>query len=375
MSWLERKKGKAPVGVVQTRRSGGAPFGGLGGYVPLGQGEMALYRAIRENVPILDAAVVKLVRLCGGVKVICTPEGQDGLNRFLERVPTGWGQEGLQSFLDRYLDSMLVCGRAVGEIVLDPSCQEIVGLLSGRVEDIEIREGEHPLDCVLCLRDGVGQAKPLPWQDLLLFTPYQPESGHPYGVSLLRSTPALAQTLIKIYDATERNWERMGNPRFAVLCKDSGDGVAVRERCEQVAREWSRSMERRGDGSVCDFVAAGELDIKVIGADGQVLDSQATVRQILEQLVAKTGLPPFLLGLSWSSTERMSSQQADMLTSEITAIRRSLTPVVAKICRVWLRLHGLDDEVRVEWEDINLQDMVEEAHAELYRAQAKALEN
>lgn len=351
------------------------PFGGLGGYVPLGQGEITLYRAIRENVPILDAAVVKLVRLCGGVKVVCTPEGQAGLNRFLERVPTGRGQEGLQSFLDRYLDSMLVCGRAVGEIVLEPSGQEIAGLLCGRVEDIEIQEGEHPLDCVLCLRDGAGQAKPLPWQELLLFTPYQPEVGHPYGVSLLRSTPALAQTLVKIYDATERNWERMGNPRFAVLCKDSGDGVAARERCEQVAREWSRSMERRGDGSVCDFVAAGELDIKVIGADGQVLDSQATVRQILEQLVAKTGLPPFLLGLSWSSTERMSSQQADMLTSEITAIRRSLTPVVAKVCRVWLRLHGLDDEVRVEWEDINLQDMVEEAHAELYRAQAKALEN
>ena len=89
--------------------------------------------------------------------------------------------------------------------------------------------------------------------------------------------------------------------------------------------------------------------------------------------MAKTGLPPFLLGLSWSSTERMSSQQADMLTSEITAIRRSLTPVVARICRLWLRLHGFDDSVRVEWEDINLQDLVEEARAELYRAQTAAL--
>ena len=37
------------------------------------------------------------------------------------------------------------------------------------------------------------------------------------------------------------------------------------------------------------------------------------MRQILEQLVAKTGLPPFLLGLNWSTTERMSTQQADIL--------------------------------------------------------------
>lgn len=49
-------------------------------------------------------------------------------------------------------------------------------------------------------------------------------------------------------------------------------------------------------------------------------DSQVPVRQILEQLVARTGIPPFLLGLSWSSTERMSAQQADLMTSEITAL-------------------------------------------------------
>lgn len=62
----------------------------------------------------------------------------------------------------------------------------------------------------------------------------------------------------------------------------------------------------------------GDVDIKVIGADNQILDSEVPVRQILEQLIARTGIPPFLLGLSWSSTERMSTQQADMMTSEIS---------------------------------------------------------
>ena len=39
-----------------------------------------------------------------------------------------------------------------------------------------------------------------------------------------------------------------------------------------------------------------------------------------EQIVSRLGIPPFMLGLSWSSTERMSSEQSDMLTSEIWGI-------------------------------------------------------
>ena len=79
------------------------------------------------------------------------------------------------------------------------------------------------------------------------------------------------------------------------------------------------------------------------------------------------------MGLSWSSTERMSSQQADLMTSEITAIRRSLEPVVERICETFLRLRGWGGSVTVEWADINLQDQVEEARAALYRQQADNL--
>ena len=166
----------------------------------------------------------------------------------------------------------------------------------------------------------------------------------------------------------------MGNARFSVVYKPtSGDAQWARQRGEEIAREWQSAMQAGKNGNVRDFVAVGDVDIKVIGADNQVLDSQVPVRQILEQIVAKTGIPPFLLGLSWASTERMSAQQADMMTSEITALRRSLTPVVERICETWLRLHGYPAKARVEWEDINLQDLVEEARAELYREQAQAL--
>lgn len=375
MKWFEKKKptGKPPQ--VQLRDWEHHPFGILDQYVPLRSGEIALYRSIREAVPILDAAIWKLVRLCGGVQIRCgDPRAQQRLSRFLATVDTGRGQQGIQSFLDQYLDCMITCGQGVGEMVLDPQGKTIAAVLCADPALVEIWEGESPLDFRLCVRENGGEPKELPWQQLLLFTPFQPEAEHPYGVSMLRSMPFLTGVLLKIHQALGQNWERVGNLRFAVVCKpDENSPLSAQERGEQVASQWSQAMQSSRQGAVRDFVAVGDVDIKVIGADNQILDSEVPVRQILEQLVAKTGIPPFLLGLSWSSTERMSAQQADLLTSEITAIRRSLEPMLQRICRLWLRLGGYDDQVSIEWEDINLQDIVEEARAQLLHAQAEEI--
>jgi hypothetical protein len=126
-------------------------------------------------------------------------------------------------------------------------------------------------------------------------------------------------------------------------------------------------------GPVKDFIAVGDVDIKAIGADNQILDSDVPVRQMLEQIVAKLGIPPFLLGLSWSSTERMSYQQADILTSEIEFYRRAVEPVIRKICSLWLRMNGYADRFTIRWESITLQDITELAQSRLYDAQANKL--
>ena len=362
---------------VQLRSGGRSTFGRLESYVPLLDGETALYREVREAVPVVDAAILKIVRLTGGFEVSCADKNaQRALAEFIRTVPVGRGQRGINAFLDCYLDSLLTCGRAVGEIVPDAEGREIAAVLCADVSQVEVREGDNPLEFCLCGVDGGGRSVPLEYQDLLLFTPLNPEAGHPYGVSMLRSMPYLTGLLLKIYDAMGKNWDRCGNVRFAVVYKPQGeepDGALARERAELLAQEWSGAMQETRGGSVRDFVSVGDVSIRAIGADNVMPDCEVPVRQILEQLVAKTGLPPFLLGLSWSSTERMSSQQADMLTSEITALRRTLTPMVERVCRLWLRLHGYGCRFAVEWDDINLQDLVEEAKAELYREQARRL--
>ena len=376
MGFLKRLQNSGNTAQVQIRQGESHPFGALKSYVPLGKGEVRLYRAIREAVPIVDAAILKFIRLTGGFTVKCADRQVEArLQEFLRTVNTGRGQRGINSFFDCYMDSLITCGQAVGEMVLTGN-RELAAVICGNVADIEIREGRTPLEIQICGYGEDGQLRPLPYQNLLFFTPFNPEADSPYGVSMLRSMPFLSEILLKIYQTLGSNWERAGNVRFAVVYKPQGDVLDrayAQDRAKQIASEWSRAMQETKNGSVRDFVAVGDVDIKVIGAESQILDSEVPVRQILEQLIARTGIPPFMLGLNWSSTERMSSQQADLMTSEITAMRRTLTPVAERICETWLRLQGLQTAFEIVWDDINLQDELEEAHAALYRAQAERL--
>ena len=370
MKW-KRKQTGGPAAVCQLRSGSTHPFGMLRGYHPLGTGEERIYREMREAIPVLDAAVSKLVRLAGGFRVECVnPRAQEKLNAFLRTVPCGRGQYGIGNFLAGYLDSLLTCGRAIGEMVVAGG--KLRGVCWGDVTALDIQEGDSPLETVIWGPDEQGRMRPLPYQQLLLFTTMNPEPGSPYGVSIFRGMPFLAEILMKIYQTIGTNWERAGNVRYSVICKggEDLDPAVAQERGKQIAAEWARAMEEGKNGTVRDFVAVGDVEIKVIGGESPILDSEVPVRQILEQLVAKTGLPPFLLGLNWSTTERMSAQQADILTSELWAIRRTVEPAMERICRTYLALEGLDNRMEIRWDDISLQDITEEAKAELYRAQA-----
>ena len=369
---LKRKQPAGPAALAcQLRDCGEYPFGALKRFVPLGTGEEQIYRELREAIPVLDAAVGKLIRLSGGFIGKCrNAEAQTRLDDFLRTVPCGYGQVGIDGFFTGYMESLLVYGRAIGEMVVDDN--GVRAVCWGDVTKLQIRQGGSALDTVIYGPDKNGHLRPLPYQKLLLFSTLHPEPNHPYGVSLFRGMPFLADILMRIYHTVGENWTRAGNVRYSVICKDNEvDPALAQERGKAIAQEWSKAMEEGKNGTVRDFVAVGDVEIKVIGGEAPILDSQVPVRQILEQLVAKTGLPPFLLGLNWSTTERMSTQQADILTSELWALRRAVEPALLKVCRTFLAMKGLDDRVDPAWDDISLQDITEQSKADLYQAQAE----
>lgn len=344
----------------------------LGCYAPMGVCNPELYKMLRESIPIIDTAIYKLVRLTGGFTVKANNgKNQHQLDEFIRNVNVGGITGGLQQFIDAYFEELLTYGTAAGEIIVDKS--GINSLYNVPIRNIRLKRNPQNFNEVLiCKPDGF-DGTPVKYQELVMYSALNAESGAITGNSILKGLPFVASILVKIYNSIGQNWDRAGNIRYAVTYNpgsDMLDRAYAKERATQIATEWANAMDKN---SVKDFVAVGDVQIKVIGADNQILDSEIPVRQMLEQIVAKLGIPPFMLGLSWSTTERMSSQQADALTTELWAYRRILTPVIEKICSMFLRLCGNSGGVQVVWDEITLQDQVETARAELYSAQAKSL--
>ncbi|MBQ1617229.1 MAG: serine/threonine protein phosphatase [Ruminococcus sp.] len=334
--------------------------------------EYRLYRELREKVPVIDAAIMKLIRLLGEFKIVCENEqSQNAMDDFVSRVPVGGVSTGLYTFICSYFDQLLTCGKAVGEIAVYED-GGVAALYNAPADAIVLREGENPVD-IKMVHSGISE-KEIERPELICVTLLNPLPGTMKGTSILSGLPFVSELLMKIFHCVGQNFERAGNVRFAVTYNPPAGAGAVnaRQRVKEIAEQWSSAM--RDKGRVCDFVSVGDVNIRAIGADSQILDCDIPIRHVLEQIVAKLSIPPFLLGLSWSSTERMSSQQADILTSELEYYRLLLTPVIEKIARVYLSAERLDPRVTVEWSNISLQDETELAAARLDNARAEQLE-
>lgn len=334
--------------------------------------EYRLYRELREKVPVIDAAIMKLIRLLGEFKIVCENEqSQNAIDDFVSSVPVGGVSTGLYTFICSYFDQLLTCGKAVGEIAVYED-GGVAALYNAPADAIVLREGENPVD-IKMVHSGISE-KEIERPELICVTLLNPLPGTMKGTSILSGLPFVSELLMKIFHCVGQNFERAGNVRFAVTYNPPAGAGAVnaRQRVKEIAEQWSSAM--RDKGRVCDFVSVGDVNIRAIGADSQILDCDIPIRHVLEQIVAKLSIPPFLLGLSWSSTERMSSQQADILTSELEYYRLLLTPVIEKIARVYLSAERLDPRVTVKWSNISLQDETELAAARLDNARAEQLE-
>lgn len=366
------KKSKENFVTPVTQSKNIHPFTEIGGYVPLGTPRTRLYYSLREAVPLIDSAILKLVRLTGGFKVECKNKATEkALASVLEAIPVGGNRQGIYAFIESYFEQLLTVGTAVGEIVTDTKGNPRA-LFNSPENNVIFKRAENGFDIDIFVDDGTTQRK-IEKPELCLVSVLNPEPGALRGNSILKGLPFITDILLKIYESIGVNWERAGNIRYAVTYNPGNgpmDRAYASDRARMIADEWAKAMK---SSDVRDFVAVGDVQIKVIGAENHILDSEVPVRQMLEQIVAKTGLPPFMLGLSWSTTERMSSQQADALTSELEAYRRILTPVIVKICKKILEGMGVNDTPAVKWDDITLQDELDMSKAALYRAQAENL--
>ena len=107
-----------PATTVQTARGKRQPFSFIDGYIPLATAEQDMYDSLREAVPVIDAALDKIVRLIGSFSVKCSDSrATKALEDFLAEVKVGYSGAGINAFVHTYLDRLLTWGTAIAEIV------------------------------------------------------------------------------------------------------------------------------------------------------------------------------------------------------------------------------------------------------------------
>ena len=98
MKLFRKKYGRASPELVQASRTGEPEL-----VLPPEPAcfEKELYDRLRAAVPVIDAAIQKVIRLTGGFRLICEDERlQPELDRFCETVPVGLTGQSIGTFAD-----------------------------------------------------------------------------------------------------------------------------------------------------------------------------------------------------------------------------------------------------------------------------------
>ena len=115
-----KKKGREVTRVAQTvpKSPCESTLLNLSRYAVQTSAERQLYSALRESVPMIDAALGKIIRLIGGFHIRSeNAECEQLAQEFVRNVKSNGTDQGLHGFIYTYLDTMLTYGEAVGEMI------------------------------------------------------------------------------------------------------------------------------------------------------------------------------------------------------------------------------------------------------------------
>jgi len=230
---------------------------------PGGANERQLYDNLRYSVPIVDAAIQKIIRLTGGYRVICSDERfQEAMDSFTEEIPVGTGGVSIYAFTDAFLDSLLTYGSAAAEILVNHQTGDMEGIAPLNVNRFCCRAGANPCDRRYFMLDDDNEWRSAANPQLIVYGALNPNTKNPDGQSILRGLPCISAVLMRIYQCIGQNFDRVGNVRYAVTYKpsDSSEMAFAKERAQQIAKEWSEGMNAMRCGEVRDFVAVGDVE-------------------------------------------------------------------------------------------------------------------
>ena len=375
------------------------------------------YEVLREGIPIIDSAIRRLISLNGTIRII----GDNAalvkeLEDFCLSVPVNDTQKGIHAFLENTSNETFEQGFGLAEFIATPDMRDIAGLRVADSKQIVFRRN----------KDGIAEpwyryqnmtpqrvlANPQALVERILTTGYNQtlsiagvnevklnpanklyfsinnENSDPYGVSIMRSMEFVAKILMTMQNSLMNVWERFGDPSYQVLYK-SKRASDLLTRQKKINDDFNTAMTSKRAGKSADFVSAigseDDLVIKVIGHDNQVLQIAEPSRHVLEQIVSKTNLPAWMLGIYWSTTERMATLEVESALQDAKVRQLAMTPEFLRLFSTVLTLRGktwktitTDPNKPGDWgfyfETPNLRDVMAMANARFLNAQADMME-
>ena len=339
--------------------------------------ESTFYEFLREAIPIIDAAINRLASLDGHIIVKGENEALvDEIREWMDNVSVNDIQRGMQSFHQNVSSEAFEQGFGLGEFVVDKKRTDIVGLRVADSKYIKFKRTDTGIN-IYQKADTDIQERLLNPNNLLYFS-INNENQNPYGTPLLRSCEFVSKILATLQNSLANVWERFGDPSYSIIYKTSKrDGADLAARRKTIEDEFNAAIRAKREGKSADFIRAidqsSEIKIDVIGAAAQLLEFEIPSRHILEQIIAKTGLPPWMLGMHWSTTERISDSEAEMLLADVATRQAAKMPRFSFLVKTLLLLRGRTwkkGDWWLEWAQVNLKDIVKQAQARFLNAQA-----
>lgn len=386
----------------------------LGGFIPR-EVNPWFYEALREALGILDGGLNRLVTMDG---ILAVEGGNDKLtqiiqNELLANMPVGDQQTGLQAFYAGMGSEQYEQGFSVGEMIYDRRGRQLIGLrvadskgiiynrdpdsgqlqtwylppvpkLYGRRDGSDaietvLRNGHRPVNATILQGQGYTLLDPA----RIVYSACNPENDSPYGVSMMRGIEFVSQILVKMHNATGHTWDRFGDPIFHIAYKTKNRAikdVALEARRKKLADDLAAAVNAKRLGNSADFTTAVAADddvtVTIVGGDGQTLEIEMPAAQMMTQVLAKLGLPAWMMGVPGGTAERMSDNQGEVVLQESMTRFEARKPALTALVENCLRSRGYAWK-QGDWNLVqhlpNITDQLKRAQAAFLTAQTQLM--
>lgn len=291
---------------------------------------ISLYTELYDNVTVLENAVDTYVELINPGWSIESDKEKDVklVEDVLKSIQFSQG-------FNMLLRNTFIYGFSGSEIVLANDMQSIERLVNVPNTELRIKRNKQAniTDYYQLSSSGHGGIQLNP--NRFIYTTRQVTTDHPYGRSLFKALPFLTRIMLEMQDAIGKIYRKYGAPRFHVryIPPTQLDDTTLRRRLNTIKEHFDNPEVGE------DFFTAGDVEVTMIGAEGQALKFNIEMSEIMQGVMAGLKMPAGVLGYNYGSTETHLTKQIEILLGRIfsyqddyeTMLNFQFMPLIAKI--------------------------------------------